>query len=323
MPESTSSISAAKKYLFAFGGCIAVAIVAVALLAGANTAETPNTDPAGSFSAGVELKKLTAEDARALDHEFGKFSYTWPPTGTEPMVPPIEVTQLPGDLHKMVVKTKKSVFFRTLLPLVVAENDRIESQREWIISRFEQGPVDLSTPEGKALARIAKKYRVKGDLNDEATREKLLVKVDTIPVGLVLAQAAKESGWGTSRFALQGNSLFGEWTWSKGGGLTPEKRDEGARHSVRAFPDLRASVRSYMHNLNMGFAYGKLRAMRAEMRRNGEHLDSVKLAGGLVRYSQRGEAYVREIRQMITYNGLDRLTPVKFALDEKASLIGG
>jgi len=270
-------------------------------------AATPLVTPA-EFDADVELKRLTAVNAETLAREFNRFSYTWPPARTG-AVPPIEVVRLPGNLDGLVVPAKKSIFFRTLLPIVIVENKRLEATREWMMEQFEKGEIAEGSAEWTRLGAIARRYRVKGDVNDEATRTRLLRRVDTIPVALALAQAAVESGWGTSRFALQGNSLFGEWTFSrkKSAGLRPEDRDEGATHSVRAFPDIRASVRSYMHTLNAGFAYGKLRLMRERMRREGRPLDAVSLAAGLVRYSQRGESYVMEIRRMIKANGLDRL----------------
>ncbi|MFQ5465371.1 MAG: glucosaminidase domain-containing protein [Thermodesulfobacteriota bacterium] len=260
------------------------------------------------FDADVELKRLAAANAETLAREFSRFSYTWPPAHTG-AVPPIEVIRLPENLDGLVVHAKKSIFFRTLLPIVIVENKRLEATRGWMIEQFEKGRIAEGSAEWTRLGAIARRYRVKGDVNDEATRARLLRRVDTIPVALALAQAAVESGWGTSRFALQGNSLFGEWTFSRnrGAGLRPEDRDEGARHSVRAFPDIRASVRSYMHTLNAGFAYGKLRLMRERMRSEGGPLDAMGLAAGLVRYSQRGESYVMEIRRMIKANGLDRL----------------
>ncbi len=119
-----------------------------------------------------------------------------------------------------------------------------------------------------------------------------------------MAQAANESAWGTSRFAQQGNNLFGIWLFGEGAGLVPEQRPEGATYRVRVFGSLSASVAGYMHNLNRGHAYGKLRRLRARMRRTHQPLDGEVLAQGLLRYSERGAAYVAEIQAMIRHNQL-------------------
>ncbi|MFQ5585305.1 MAG: glucosaminidase domain-containing protein [Thermodesulfobacteriota bacterium] len=256
--------------------------------------------------------RLTVSNADYLAEQFTRHNYEWPPSGTG-MVPPLEVASLPDDLEAQVVKAKKSIFFRAMLPLVLAENRQIEMKRRWIIEQFASGDVLRGTTSWGALHQIANYYRVKGDLNEIKVRRELLRRVDTLPVALVLAQAAQESGWGTSRFARQGNSLFGEWTFAKGAGITPDERLDGRSHTVRAFPTLRASVRSYIHNLNVNRAYRELRAMRENMRDAGQPLNAHVLASGLKRYSERGERYVRDIRTMIKSNGLDRLGEVRMA----------
>jgi len=114
-----------------------------------------------------------------------------------------------------------------------------------------------------------------------------------------LAQAAIESGWGTSRFALQGNSLFGQWTWVEGNGIAPTERAEGATHSVKAFDSLRASVRDYLLNLNTNKAYEHLRDLRQQLRDQGREPDAHIMAAGLSKYSQRGDHYVDEVRAII------------------------
>ena len=126
-------------------------------------------------------------------------------------------------------------------------------------------------------------------------------------MALALAQAAIESGWGTSRFAREGNALFGQWTWAPRGGLVPEKRDEGAKHSVCAFRQIADSVFAYVRNLNSHAAYARFRKVRAAIRRSGGRLDSITLSTTLDRYSERGDAYVADIRGIIERNRLDRL----------------
>jgi Bax protein len=132
--------------------------------------------------------------------------------------------------------------------------------------------------------------------------------MDTLPPSLVLAQAANESGYGTSRFALEGNNLFGLWTYVKGTGLVPLKRPRGQTHEVRRFPSLYDSVRAYMNNLNVHRAYRPLRELRSLLRSRGLELRGVDLAAGLRHYSPRREAYVKEIRSIIRGNDLSRFS---------------
>jgi len=260
----------------------------------------------------VMLQRVSAPKAEILVEQFTRYNYVWPPlaTGT---VPPLEVAALPDDLSGLGVKVKKSLFFRTMLPLILAENRTIEMKRRWLEELFAVGAVRQGTTEWGALRQVADYYRVKGDINDAAVRREVLKRIDILPVALVLAQAAQESGWGTSRFARQGNSLFGEWTFRKGAGIRPGERLAGANHSVRAFPTLRASVKSYMRNINISRAYRELRTMREHMRVTDQPFNSHTLASGLRRYSQRGELYVRDIRSIIKGNGLDLLGEVRMA----------
>ena len=150
------------------------------------------------------------------------------------------------------------------------------------------------------LRHLARRYRVSGDpVKDPRARDALLRRVDVIPVSLVLAQAANESAWGTSRFAREGNNLFGIWTWDESKGIVPKKRAPGHRHLVRRFDSIQESVRYYLHNLNSHPAYTQLRILRAHAREQGRPLRGSELAAGLTRYSARGEEYVRLIRQLI------------------------
>jgi len=130
----------------------------------------------------------------------------------------------------------------------------------------------------------------------------LLKRVDTVPMKLVLSQAANESAWGTSRFARQANNLFGQWCFTKGCGIVPSRRNAGATHEVAAFTSPQLSVRSYMHNINTGRVYQDLRNIRAQQRAQGKTATALQLAEGLSKYSERGQAYVKEIKSMISYN---------------------
>lgn len=257
-----------------------------------------------------ELIPLPDNSPASLLRAFESFDYAWPPAGS---VPPLAVETLPPGLESLPVDDKKSLFFRALLPLVLAENARILERRAFLETVFAGGRLDPDSQAGRLVRRIAERYQVSGDINDPAVRELLLRRVDIVPPALVLAQAANESGWGSSRFAREANNLFGIWTWNPAAGLVPESRPEGAEYYVRVYPDVRSSIRGYLHNINVGHAYRELRQLRAEMRAAGIPLDPLVLAGGLDRYSTRGEDYVAEIRSMISGNELERLRGVKLA----------
>jgi Bax protein len=251
------------------------------------------------------LHPVAVDDVTDLQHLFAELDYTWPPPPGR-TVPRILVEPLPADYALIEdVETRKSVFFRVLLPMVLAENARVLRQRELLkdIYRQETTPPPDS-PQGSILRHLMDEYRVQGDPADAVLRAELLRRVDMIPVALVLAQAANESGWGTSRFARLGNNLFGVWTYREGAGIVPAARAEGETHALRVFDSLRDSVRDHLHNLNIGHAYGELRQLRAQVRAQGGTLDSLVLAGGLSRYSSRGEDYIGEIQAIIRANHL-------------------
>jgi Bax protein len=142
-------------------------------------------------------------------------------------------------------------------------------------------------------------------------QQRLLRRVDEVPVALALAQAAIESGWGTSRFVHQANNLFGHWTYRHDRGLVPREREAGKTHRVRIFTTLRSSVQAYLHNLNTGRAYRHLRLLRAILRENDQPLDGEHLAAGLLHYSERGQAYVDEVRTLIRSNHLTHFETVR------------
>ena len=258
----------------------------------------------------VDLIPIKPPSAAALENIFSSQDYSWPPQDT---VPPYAIESLPYGLDTLDKQEKKTVFFRALLPIVLAENLRIWRQRVFVLQQFGQGAVDSQSDAGQEMIAIATQYRVEGDLNDPKVREILLNRVDTVPVALVLAQAAQESGWGTSRFALEGNNLFGIWTWDTDQGSVPVNRPDDANHLVRVYPDVQSSVRAYLHNINIGFAYVDFRTLRAQMRGSGTQLDALQLAGALNRYSITGDAYIENIRAMIRNNELSRLANLSLA----------
>lgn len=169
----------------------------------------------------------------------------------------------------------------------------------------------LSAPQQLLISNLTQSYRLsKSPLTDQGSRKRLLQRLDTLPPDLVLAQAANESGYGTSRFSRLGNNLFGQWTYATGTGLVPKERSEKQRHEVRRFDNLYDSVRSYMNNLNSHRAYRSLRTIRAKKRYRKQALQGIDLAAGLRLYSSRRDAYVAEIRSIIRSNRLSRLTTV-------------
>jgi Bax protein len=163
----------------------------------------------------------------------------------------------------------------------------------------ERGQRNLSSSERAFLVHLAAQYEVpEGDL-DELQR-----RVDVVPASLALAQGAEESGWGTSRFARQGNAVFGQRTFRKGDGLVPLRRAQGQRYEVKAFNSLYTSVRSYVWNLNTHFAYKSFRSKRAALRNGGKPLNGYALTGTLERYSERGKKYIDTIRVIMRANRL-------------------
>lgn len=160
----------------------------------------------------------------------------------------------------------------------------------------------LSAKERQWIEAMADRYGSDSPLSDPKAWGHLLTRVDIVPYPLVLAQSANESAWGTSRFARKGHNFFGQWCFRKGCGIVPSRRDAGSKHEVAVFKSAQHSVRAYLKNINTGRVYAGLRKIRAEQRAKGEALNASALAGGLTKYSERGAAYVKEIRSMIRTN---------------------
>lgn len=219
----------------------------------------------------------------------------------KPDLPAWRLAPLPDFNQYSAGAERKEAFFGFLFPRIVLANLEILRKREGV--RALKREDKLSDAQEQWLERHAERLRV--DRDDEAFFEKLLKRLDIIPPSLMMAQAANESAWGTSRFATRGNNLFGQWCFSKGCGIVPGQRTEGMSHEVAAFEHPYASIRSYMTNLNRHNAYSPLRAIRTQQRNRGEFPDGKRLAGGLELYSERGSEYVHEIRAMISYNNLE------------------
>lgn len=201
------------------------------------------------------------------------------------------------------IQTRKIEFFSYLLPAINEQNAHILKKREQVIrlqKKHELGE-PLSAREQRWLDNLSTHYRVTAATETDRF-EILLRRVDIIPDTLVLIQAANESGWGTSRFALDARNFFGQWCWTEGCGLVPASRREGQRHEVREFNSATESVRSYIRNLNTHDAYQDLRQIRAELRQANSPVTAQPLTQGLMAYSERGEDYIAELNQMIRVN---------------------
>ncbi len=220
-------------------------------------------------------------------------------------VPRLFLASLPGDIRNIrETRVRKSLFFKSVLPLVLQANEEIlrERRRLWSIHFQQSLDRKLGPADRLWLMVMAERYNVKrGDL------DALLKRVDIIPPSLALAQAAEESGWGTSRFVREGNAVFGQWTFSDSGNLVPARRDDGKLHRIRVFSSLLDSVRAYARNLNTHGAYRGFRRQRHDLRLKGAPLDGLLLVNNLKSYSQRGEKYVETIRTLIETNNLHRL----------------
>ena len=223
---------------------------------------------------------------------------------SQKLVKPIYFTQFPTDLNELQsTKLKKETFIKIVLPLVVAENEKILADRKKLeILSVKKNTTDL---EKLWIRQKLLEYKVKkGDLNE------LLIRMDAIPTSIALAQAAKESGWGTSRFALEGNAIFGQWTWS-GQGIAPLERDSNKKHKILKFPILRASVKAYQNNLNTHKSYIKFRAKRSAMREKNKDISGLELTDTLGNYAQTGSEYIKILNQIIRQNRLTDFEPVR------------
>jgi|GEM_PF-1607827 len=222
-------------------------------------------------------------------------------------VPPVILDRYPEGIDQLPIEEKKKAFLHTLLPIaLVALSEVAEERRQLmhVLDKYKTPPEEFSSEEEdntswkkplksserKFIANLTQKYRTTSVTG-------LLSRVKTVPVSLILAQGAIESSWGSSRFANQGNNLFGIWTWGTNG-IIPNEREEGKNHMVAAYDSLLDSVRAYILMLNRVTAYSQLRAIRKKTS------DPVALAAGLLNYSERGGVYVSDIGRIIEYNNL-------------------
>ncbi len=227
-----------------------------------------------------------------------------------------------GDQTKPIVeyvdvKLKKKRFFEYLLPMITVANAQVLAERGKLLAlqkRYNNNPL-LSTKDLSQLTVISNKYKMtvhsQAEKNHQQSHiEKLLTRVDLIPVSLVLAQSANESAWGTSRFAVEANNYFGMWCFTPNCGVKPARRTPGLNHEVAKFNSVQEGVSRYVLNLNTNSAYTELRQIRADLRLANTEITGFALAEGLERYSERGDAYVEEIQSMIRFNKLEAFNQI-------------
>ncbi len=243
-------------------------------------------------------------NASTIKQLFEDTNYTLKDVRKTKLVKPVALTLLPNEI-KMIESTskRKEFFIQIVLPLILKENSNIKIDRKRLFSIINKS--NNTVLEKKWLE---KKYKQYGVLSRDLST--LKIRMDEVPVSLALAQAAKETGWGTSRFAQEGNALFGQWTWS-GEGLKPKDADKSEGHKVMKFNVLQASVRAYQRNLNTHSTYKDFRQERAKLRDKGEPLDSLILSKFLNKYAETGDQYVEVLQKIIKQNNLQDFDDAK------------
>lgn len=266
-------------------------------------------------------------DIESLEGTFEAYGYALDTIrNNESNVPRLIVSDVPDGFKDMrVIDRRKRLFFRTVLPMVLTVNEAIGEDRERLLTLQEQmnaeGFKESGLDEDAAawLVNLADRYGIEmaeDEVTLSETVEVLFMRVAPIPTSLAMAQAVEESAWGTSRFAREGNALFGQWVWNEDAGIVPEEQREGQAYAVRAFESPIDSVSGYAKNLNTHWAYTDFREKRAAMLKAGDPLDGWALAETLTRYSVRGEEYVKSLRAIMRVNGLRPFDKAHLATSE-------
>jgi len=242
--------------------------------------------------------------ASTIEQLFDDINYTLEEVRKTKKVKPIRLSLLPNEIKQIEnSKERKSLFIKIILPLILEENNRILLDRKRLFRILNKNKNSK-----KEINWLNIKFKQYGVLNKDIPT--LKVRMDIVPVSLALAQAAKETGWGTSRFALEGNALFGQWTWS-GNGIKPAGAEDNTKHKVMKFKVLKASVRAYQRNLNTHSSYKSFRQLRAQLRDDNKQLDSLILADQLNNYAETGKEYTKILKQIIQQNSLKDFDEVK------------
>lgn len=256
---------------------------------------------------------VSSRSADALKRSYLRIGYELP-AERGARVPRLRVARLPDDLAELTdAKERKALFLQTVLPMVLSVNEEIRTARRAVIALSKAAAGGgLDEDEREWLDELERRFAIERKGDAPATKA-LLARLDEVPVALALAQAAIESGWGTSRFALEGNALFGQRTWKGKDGLVPEARAEGQSFRVRSFATPAESVWFYVHNLNTSPAYGQWRARRAALRAAGKPLSATDLLLGLEAYSEKGSDYIAMLDEMIRREKLGRFQQVRLS----------
>ena len=242
--------------------------------------------------------------AATIEELFKSTNYTLDDVRKNKLVKPISLTLLPNEIKKIEnIKKRKNLFIQIILPLVIKENNNIRLDRKKLFNILNKSK--NTRAENTWLNSKFKKYGVAN--KDLST---LKIRMDEVPVSMAIAQAAKETGWGTSRFAQEGNALFGQWTWS-GEGIKPAAADDDSTHKVMRFKILQASVKAYQRNLNTHSTYRNFRSARAELRDKSKKLDGIILSEYLDKYAETGKEYVKILQKIIRQNSLQDFDDAK------------
>ena len=235
--------------------------------------------------------------ASTIEELFRSTNYNLEDVRKNKLVKPISLTLLPQEIKQIEnINKRKNLFIRIILPLIIKENNNIRSDRNKLFSILNKS---RNTRAQKKW--LDKKFKQYGVINKDLST--LKIRMDEVPVSMAIAQAAKETGWGTSRFAQEGNALFGQWTWS-GEGIKPSNADNNSTHKVMKFRVLQASVKAYQRNLNTHLTYKDFRSARAELRDENKKLDSLILTEYLDKYAETGKEYVKILQKIIKQNNL-------------------
>jgi len=248
------------------------------------------------------VNKNKTEDYISLDTQvtlkmFDKLKFDLESIRLGQAVKPVYLSKLPKDLNKIKnTQTKKDTFIKIVMPLILDENDKILEDRKKLFKIL--GKQSNTMGEKVWLKRRFKDYEIeKEDIAE------LKLRMDIVPTSIAIAQAAKESGWGTSRFALEGNAMYGQWTYGDEG-IEPSQKDNSKDHKILKFPMLQSSVKAYMKNLNTHRGYKEFRSERAELRKKNKNISGVNLVGYLYNYAQTGTEYVKTLKKIIEQNNL-------------------
>ena len=290
-------------------------VLAIDELVDNESSKTINYNLSGNSEIQIDKYDFTTDD---LNKIFDKQKYYISSVRDKKLVPNISINKFPKDFNLISsTKDKKSLFIRSLLPLIISENNKIiEANKR--IKKIDNNTFEyIARDDALWLKKQFKNYKVKSHHIDD-----LIAKVDIIPVSIALAQAAIESGWGTSRFVAEGNALFGQWSWFKGSGIIPKKRDSDETYEIKSFENLRQSVAAYMKNLNSHNNYSEFRVVRNNYRINNVEINSLNLLNFLSNYAENIE-YSKILEKIIEKNNLQEFDRAKIYIPpyEVANLI--